>query len=196
MQSRLPLFRCGIRRDSSSSRPGRSARWLGLPGTIATAPSGSSVAADSRRSSRSPLAAMRFVLTVAGEAVLRQDGPDLAVVIHCGDGRSRDRGAGNASGHRAATPHKNNCETGYPLRRSQSLMGRAPSLRLDAASARYCKGGHARNGASGCGSCGGGASRPIPISGRAGNFGRLLWFSNLTDRRPQGETPDDIGYDS
>ena len=46
--------------------------------------------------------------------------------------------------------------------------------------------------AGGCGWCGGGASRPIPISGRAGNFGRSFWFSNLTDRRPQGETPNHI----
>ena len=142
-----------------------------------------------------PLGAMRFVLPVAGEAVLRQNGPDLAVVIHRGDGRPRDGGAGNAPGPSRARAHtraaaKSDIPCGAAkvssvgLRRFVSLRRRPASGRAD------------RRGAGGCGWCGGGASRPIPISGRAGNFGRFLWFSNLTDRRPQGETPNDIRDDS
>ena len=102
--SRLPAFLGGMRSVSSSSVI-RAIRSLesGSPGTIAVSPLFSGLIAASRRSSRKPLGPLRLVGAVAGEAVLRQDRPDLAVEVDR-PGRSGFPAAGRGSPSAAIAP--------------------------------------------------------------------------------------------
>ena len=75
-----------------------------------------------------PLGPVRLVLPVAGEAVLRQDRPDLAVEITPRGGPATARSASRPSPP-SANPPKSSREIRYPCGRSQSLIDWAPSVR-------------------------------------------------------------------
>ena len=80
--SRLPVFLGGIRSVSSSSVIRMiSSLDSGSPGTIAVSPLFERLDGRLAAVQPQPLGPFRLVLTVAGEAVLGQDRPDLAVEV-------------------------------------------------------------------------------------------------------------------